>query len=59
MLKKITIYYKIKLDVFQRIKSLGGNYMNSIDKTVDEKLLVVDKIDKCVEKSKLKAYDFI
>ena len=33
--------------------------MNSIDKTVDEKLLVVDKIDKCVEKSKLKAYDFI
>ena len=32
--------------------------MNSIDKTIEEQLLVVDKIDKCVEKSKIKAYDF-
>ena len=33
--------------------------MNGIDKTVDEQLLVVDRIDECVEKSKIKAYDFI
>lgn len=33
--------------------------MNSIEKTVDDQLLVADKIDKCVEKSKIKAYDFV
>ena len=59
MLKFNSIYYKIKLDVFQKTKSWGEDYMNIVDKTVDEQLLVVDKIDKCVEKSKVKAYDFI
>ncbi len=33
--------------------------MNSLEKTMDKQLLVVDKIDECVEKSKVKAYDFI
>ena len=33
--------------------------MNIIDKTADTQLLAVEEIDKCVEKSKVKAYDFI
>lgn len=33
--------------------------MNIIEKTADTQLLAVEEIDKCVEKSKVKAYDFI
>lgn len=33
--------------------------MNVIEKTADTQLLAVEEIDKCVEKSKVKAYDFI
>ena len=33
--------------------------MNSIQKTIDEQQYVVEKIDECVEKSKVKTYDFI
>ena len=33
--------------------------MNSTEKTADKQILVADKIDECVEKSKVKAYDFI
>lgn len=33
--------------------------MNSVEKTVNEQLLMVDEIDKCVEKGKVKAYDFV
>lgn len=33
--------------------------MNSAEKTVNKQLLMADEIDKCVEKSKVKAYDFV
>ena len=33
--------------------------MNSVEKTVNKQLLVADEIDKCVEKSKVKVYDFV
>ncbi len=33
--------------------------MDLMDKTIDNRLVVVDKIDECVEKSKVKAYDFV
>lgn len=33
--------------------------MNSVEKTVNKQLLMADEIDKCVEKSKVKAYDFV
>ena len=33
--------------------------MNSVEKTVNEQLLMADEIDKCVEKGKVKAYDFV
>lgn len=33
--------------------------MSSIEKTLDEQQLVVQKIDECVEKSKVKTYDFV
>ncbi len=33
--------------------------MSLIDKTMDKQLVVVEKIDECVEKSKVKAYDFV
>ena len=33
--------------------------MSSVDKTLDKQLVVVEKIDECVEKSKIKAYDFV
>ena len=33
--------------------------MNSMQKTIDEQQYVVEKIDECVEKSKVKTYDFI
>lgn len=33
--------------------------MNSLPKTMDEQQLEVERIDECVEKSKVKAYDFI
>ena len=33
--------------------------MNSLQKTMDEQQLVVEKIDECVEKSKVKAYDIL
>lgn len=33
--------------------------MSSIEKTLDEQQLVAEKIDECVEKSKVKTYDFV
>lgn len=33
--------------------------MNSLQKTMDEQQLVVEKIDECVSKSKIKAYDIL
>lgn len=33
--------------------------MSSLEKTLDEQQLVVEKIDECVEKSKVKTYDFV
>lgn len=33
--------------------------MNSIEKTIDKNQQVADKIDECIEKSKLKAYDIV
>lgn len=33
--------------------------MNIVDKTADEQLLVANEIDKCVESSKVKVYDFV
>lgn len=33
--------------------------MSSLEKTLDEQQLVADKIDECVEKSKVKTYDFV
>ena len=33
--------------------------MNSTEKTVVNQIMVAEKIDECVEKSKIKAYDFI
>ena len=33
--------------------------MNSVEKTVNKQLLMADEIDKCVEKGKVKAYDFV
>lgn len=33
--------------------------MNSVEKAVNEQLLMADEIDKCVEKGKVKAYDFV
>ena len=33
--------------------------MNSLQKTIDEQQLVVEKIDECVIKSKIKAYDIL
>lgn len=33
--------------------------MNSVEKTVNKQLLMADEIDKCVEKSKVKVYDFV
>lgn len=33
--------------------------MNSIEKTIDKNQQVADKIDECIEKSKIKAYDIV
>lgn len=33
--------------------------MSSLDKTIDKEQVVADKIDECVEKGKIKAYDFV
>ena len=33
--------------------------MNSLEKSLDKNELVVAKIDECVEKSKVKVYDFV
>lgn len=33
--------------------------MNIVDKTADEQILVANEIDRCVEKSKVKVYDFV
>ena len=33
--------------------------MSSLEKTLDEQQLVVEKIDECMEKSKVKTYDFV